>query len=253
MAVGIGTAVALQGVLGLVQTGVGIAKAKAATRPEYFLPSAVEEQMTEAQRMSYYGLPDEQKREFLDNISRSTAGSVRGFSDRRAGVGAIAGAAQGERDAYKSMLSADSAARMANIDRLQNIRSVYAQYEDKAFGLNELEPYMQEVEGAAALSGAGMQNIGGALNSLALGSIYGVMGDEKGGGTTSSANKNAVTDGINTVSPMTVSPLAPVSERVSSIEGSTLSNINEVSNRSFAPNEALLNALSMLGSNLGRP
>jgi hypothetical protein len=174
-------AVIAQGALGAIQTGVGIAKAKAATRPEYMLPTAIEEQMTDAQRMSYYGLPEEQKREFLDNIARSTAGQVRGLSDRRSGVGAVQAAAQGERDAYKSLLSADSAARMANIDRLQNVRSAYAQYEDKAFALNELEPYMQEVNAAAALQGAGLQNIGGALNTLALSDMYGVLGGEKKG------------------------------------------------------------------------
>jgi hypothetical protein len=143
--------------------------------------------MTDAQRMSYYGLPEEQKREFLDNIARSTAGQVRGLSDRRSGVGAVQAAAQGERDAYKSLLSADSAARMANIDRLQNVRSAYAQYEDKAFALNELEPYMQEVNAAAALQGAGLQNIGGALNTLALSDMYGVLGEGASGAAKSAA------------------------------------------------------------------
>lgn len=173
-------AVIVQSALGAIQTGVGLAKARAATRPEYVLPRAIEEQMTDAERMSYYGLPEAQKQEFLDNIGRSTAGAVRGASDRRGGLGAVATASQMEHDAYKGLLSADAAARMANFDRLQQMRSQYATYEDKAFELNELQPYMQEVMGAQALMGAGMQNIGGALNTLAMGSIYEVMGGQGG-------------------------------------------------------------------------
>jgi hypothetical protein len=214
-------AVIAQGALGAIQTGVGIAKAKAATRPEYMLPTAIEEQMTDAQRMSYYGLPEEQKREFLDNIARSTAGQVRGLSDRRSGVGAVQAAAQGERDAYKSLLSADSAARMANIDRLQNVRSAYAQYEDRAFALNELEPYMQEVNAAAALQGAGLQNIGGALNTLALSDMYGVLGGEK---------KGVVDDVVETmttpsVNPLSQTPLNNVSGQAASVTDLTMEQI----------------------------
>lgn len=179
MPVGITGAIVLQGALGAIQMGVGLAKARAATRPQYVLPTAIEEQMSEAQRLSYYGLPDEQKQEFLDNIARSTAGAVRGASDRRGGLGAVATAAQQEQDAFKGLLSADAQARLNNIQRLQEVRSLYAQYEDKEFTLNELEPYMQEVMAAGALQGAGMQNIGGALNTLAMGNIYGVLGGEK--------------------------------------------------------------------------
>lgn len=173
-------AVILQGTLGAIQTGVGIAKARATSRPEYILPRAIEEQMTDAERMSYYGLPEAQKQEFLNNIGRSTAGAVRGASDRRGGLGAVATASQMEQDAYSGLLSADAQARFANLDRLQQVRSEYAQFEDRAFELNELQPYMQEVMGAAALSGAGMQNIGGALNTLAMGSIYEVLGTNLG-------------------------------------------------------------------------
>lgn len=184
-------AVIVQGALGAIQLGVGLAKARAATRPEYILPSAIEEQMSEAQRMSYYGLPEAQKQEFLDNIGRSTAGAVRGASDRRGGLGAVATASQMEQDAYKGLLSADAAARMQNLNRLQDIRSNYAQYEDKAFSLNELEPYMQEVMASGALQGAGMQNIGGALNTLAMGSIYEVLGGQGGEGVTKGTTEGA--------------------------------------------------------------
>ena len=194
MPVGITGAIVLQGALGAIQMGVGLAKARAATRSQYVLPTAIEEQMSEAQRLSYYGLPDEQKQEFLDNIARSTAGAVRGASDRRGGLGAVATAAQQEQDAFKGLLSADAQARLNNIQRLQEVRSLYAQYEDKEFTLNELEPYMQEIAAAGALQGAGMQNIGGALNTLAMGSIYDVLGGEKAGAVDAAKGVQSATD-----------------------------------------------------------
>jgi hypothetical protein len=255
-------AVIVQGALGAIQTGVGLAKARAATRPEYILPTSIEEQMTDAERMSYYGLPEAQKQEFLDNIARSTSGAVRGASDRRGGLGAIATASQMEQDAYKGLLSADAAARMANFDRLQQMRSQYAAYEDKAFELNELQPYMQEIMGAQALTGAGMQNIGGALNTLALGSIYEVMGgqgvDKIGGGgdadTLTGLQSATGQDWQDMIQPQNQTPfgLQTGQGRASSITAQTLSSVREASNSSFRPDQNLLNVLSMLGTNLGR-
>lgn len=245
-------AVIAQGALGAIQTGVGIAKAKAATRPEYMLPTAIEEQMTEAERMSYYGLPEEQKREFLDNIARSTVGQVRGLSDRRSGVGAVQAAAQGERDAYKSLLSADSAARMANIDRLQNVRSAYAQFEDKRFALNELEPYMQEVNAAAALQGAGLQNIGGALNTLAMGQMYGVLGEGASGVAKSAAEIGGGVGAAATAATAALPQLDNPTLRAEQLTQGTLANIGQTANSSFAPNEDLLQTLQALfGANMG--
>lgn len=224
-------AVVLQGALGAIQMGVGLAKARAATRPQYVLPTAIEEQMSEAQRLSYYGLPDEQKQEFLDNIARSTAGAVRGASDRRGGLGAVATAAQQEQDAFKGLLSADAQARLNNIQRLQEVRSLYAQYEDKEFTLNELEPYMQEVMAAGALQGAGMQNIGGALNTLAMGSIYGVLGGEKaaaGATGVQSATTQAFQDMIQPDGSSTPFPTlgTPVSQRAAQISSNPFSGMS---------------------------
>lgn len=235
MPVGITGAVVLQGALGAIQMGVGLAKARAATRPQYVLPTAIEEQMSEAQRLSYYGLPDEQKQEFLDNIARSTAGAVRGASDRRGGLGAIATAAQQEQDAFKGLLSADAQARLNNIQRLQEVRSLYAQYEDKEFTLNELEPYMQEIAAAGALQGAGMQNIGGALNTLAMGSIYGVLGGEKASaGATDVAG--AVTDrgvSMEMAQPITPTAVPNPMPSVAGIQGNPLTSLFNFSTLGF--------------------
>lgn len=245
-------ATVVQGLLGATQLGIGIAKARAATRPEYMLPQAIEEQMTDAEKLSYYGLPSEQKQEFLDNIARSTAGAVRGISDRRGGLGAIATASQTGQDAYKGMLSADSAARLQNLDRLQQTRSNYAQYEDKMFSLNELEPYMQEVNAASALSGAGMQNIGGALNTLAMGGIYEVFGDNKSVGVLGDGSVETATP--TDVTPQMILPALDggASSRASVITDQTQQQVSQNANSSFN-NQQLMDILSQFRFNLGRP
>lgn len=246
-------AVVLQGALGAIQMGVGLAKARAATRPQYVLPTAIEEQMSEAQRLSYYGLPDEQKQEFLDNIARSTAGAVRGASDRRGGLGAIATAAQQEQDAFKGLLSADAQARLNNIQRLQETRSLYAQYEDKEFTLNELEPYMQEIAAAGALQGAGMQNIGGALNTLAMGSIYDVFGGEKAGavgGAVGGAVDGATATGVQSATTALPTLGLSAAERAAQITAQTQGQVSQTAQSSFNPMQ-MMNMLNTLGVNIG--
>ena len=119
--------------------------------------------MSQAERMQYYGLPDAQKKEYLQNIERAGAAQVSALSDRKAGIAAASTVAQQQRDSYMGLLSADTQQRLGNIQRLMDVRSNYAQYEDKEFMLNQLEPFQQEMAAAQQFQAAGMQNIFGAL------------------------------------------------------------------------------------------
>ena len=64
----IGTALAVQAGVGALQSFMGFQAARNATRPEYRIPDAIEANMSQAERMQYYGLPDAQKKEYLQNI-----------------------------------------------------------------------------------------------------------------------------------------------------------------------------------------
>lgn len=161
---------ALPLILAGVQAGIGAAQAisgykqkKNLTRPEYQIPEEIERNMTEAELMSYYGLPDAQKAEYMQNIQRSTQGALRGISDRRGGLGAVSVAQQTQQDAYMNLLSADVQQRMQNIQTAQNMRQTMANYRDKAFAINEMQPYEQSYAEAQSLVGAGMQNVMGGL------------------------------------------------------------------------------------------
>ena len=159
----IGTALAVQAGIGALQSFMGYQAARNATRPEYRIPDAIEANMSQAERMQYYGLPDAQKKEYLQNIERAGAAQLSALSDRKAGIAGGITVAQQQRDSYMGLLSADAQQRLANIQRLMDVRSNYAQFEDKQFMLNELEPFQQEMAAAQQFQAAGMQNIFGAL------------------------------------------------------------------------------------------
>lgn len=160
-----GGAALAQGIVGIAQYSKGVKDAKNLTRPEYHIPPEIEKNMTEADLMSYYGMPDAQKAEYQQNIQRTQQSAVRGIADRKGGLGTIVAAQQQTQDAYTKMLSMDVQQRMQNISRAQQMRATMAQYRDKAFQINEMDPYEQKYNEAQAMMGAGMQNIMGGLQT----------------------------------------------------------------------------------------
>lgn len=183
---------ALPLILAGVQAGIGAAQAisgykkkKNLTRPEYQIPEEIERNMTEAELMSYYGLPDAQKEQYMQNIQRSTQGALRGISDRKGGLGAVSVAQQTQQDAYMNLLSADVQQRMQNIQTAQDMRQTMANYRDKAFAINEMQPYEQDYAEAQSLIGAGMQNVVGGLTQAVnyqTAKEVGALGAATGGG-----------------------------------------------------------------------
>ena len=160
-----GGAALVQAGIGVAQYSKGVKDAKNLTRPEYHIPPEIEKNMTEADLMSYYGMPDAQKAEYQQNIQRTQQSAVRGITDRKGGLGTIVAAQQQTQDAYTRMLSMDVQQRMQNIGRAQQMRATMAQYRDKAFQINEMDPYEQKYDEAQAMMGAGMQNIMGGLQT----------------------------------------------------------------------------------------
>lgn len=154
-----------QAAIGIGQAVAGYSKLKNLTRPEYQIPSEIEQNMSEAELMSYYGMPDAQKQSYMQNIQRSGQQALSGTADRKGGLGMVSAIQQNQQDSYSNLLSADVQQRMQNIQNAQNMRSVMAGYKDKAFQMNEMEPYQQDYAEAQGLIGAGMQNVMGGLQS----------------------------------------------------------------------------------------
>lgn len=160
-------------VLGGIQTATGIAqyisgekKKRDAQRPEYSIPKEISDNLSQAQLQALQGLPEEQKQEYVNNIQRNQNFGLNAIGTRQGGLTGLASLTQNGNDAYNKLLSEDSQARMANMDKLTNARNNMAQYQDKSFELNKLLPFQQKTTEAQGLMGAGIQNAFGGLKGI---------------------------------------------------------------------------------------
>lgn len=163
-----------------IQAGTGIYQlirgnqlANSMERPNYSIPQDVLDNLTDAEIQALRGLPAEQRQQYLDNIMRSQQASLGAMGDRKAGLSGLAGVQQQSNDAYRNLLSMDAQARMDAEQRLQGVRTQVADAKDKEWQLNELNPYMETMQAAEAMRGAGLQNImGGAMAGTQMGLDY---------------------------------------------------------------------------------
>lgn len=181
-----------QTVFGIGQMIKGKKMARDNKRPTYEIPDEIKKNLSQAQMMAMEGLPEEQKNQYIQNLQRASNFALSGMSDRKGGLAGLGSLVQGQQDAYTGLLSADAQAKQQNQQALMQQRGVMADYKDKAFGLNKMEPYQQKVAESQALIGAGLQNIGGGLGSLAQGyqqrNLYNNLSEDEntpGGGLSS--------------------------------------------------------------------
>lgn len=175
--IGIG---ALSAIPATIQAGTGIYQlirgnqlANSMERPNYSIPQEVLDNLTDAEIQALRGLPAEQRQQYLDNVMRSQQASLGAMDDRKGGLAGLAGVQQQSTDAYRNLLSMDAQARMDAEQRLQGVRTQVADAKDKEWQLNELNPYMETMQAAEAMRGAGLQNImGGATAGAQMGLDY---------------------------------------------------------------------------------
>lgn len=185
------TAGAIQAISGAQQKKKGRAMealAKA-NKPQFRIPPEIAKNMSQAEMMSYHGLPDEQKQAFLDNQQRASQAALRSSGERRGGLGMISQIQSQQDRSSLGLLQQDVAARNANIDRAMQARGVMASYRDKRFE-HQYNEYAADLDYARAMIGAGMQNVSGGLSTAAQGaqsfagsfdSFQGKGGGGKGG------------------------------------------------------------------------
>lgn len=156
----------LQAGYGIYQNIQGSKAAKEAERnkPIYEIPKEVRQAMLSAQLKSRQGLSAEVKSEMLQQMDRSSASSLRQMNERRGGLGAISRIHQSEQDAMRQIGIMDVQQREQNLKNLQAMRMQMGTYRDKEFGIKQ-EDYIRQAQSAAAMKGAGIQNIAGGLMS----------------------------------------------------------------------------------------
>lgn len=184
MAVGLAissAAAALQGITGAVQVASANKKKKGLVRPVYETPEEIEKNKAIAEHEATYGLDANSKLLATQGADRAIAASLYGGQSRRAGTAGAAGIVQAGADAALNLASEDQRERARKMGVAMGARSESAAYKDKEFTYNKADPFAEKVAEVQALQGAGMQNIGGALNTAAMAGMY--TGDSAGSKT----------------------------------------------------------------------
>jgi hypothetical protein len=150
---------------GIFQAFKGGNKLKGLERPIYQIPDELRQNVGVAERMATQGIGGTQKQEYQQALDRSSQFSLRGLSDRRAGIGAVTGVQNQLNTGAQRLMSMDDQARLRNQQLAISARERLALAKDQAFQLNQLQPYMDKRSEGQALIGAGIQNIAGGLDS----------------------------------------------------------------------------------------
>tara|TARA_Y100001937_G_C7122004_1_gene333083 strand:+ start:62 stop:1108 length:1047 start_codon:yes stop_codon:yes gene_type:complete len=184
---------------------------EAGERPDYEIPLAAQQALGTAELRSLRGMPGAVKSQMLQEMDRSRMASLRQVSDRRGGLGAVTQLEQQQQDAIQRMGVMDIEARERNIAALQEQRGIMAGFQERKRA-DELLSFEQEMQSAAAMKGAGIQNIAGGITSAATMAIpqggmdsniftskkreaFNQMGGEAGTGQTFKQFKTAPTGG----------------------------------------------------------
>lgn len=146
---------------GVIGAGYGLYQSdqnKKNQRPKYTIPPEIYQNLTQAQQQALQGLPEAQKQEYIKNLERSEAYSLREAGNRKAGLTGLAALNQNSNDAMAHLTTLDAQARQQNIQNLYSMRNQLADYRGEEFQLNKLNPYYEERARQNAQQGATQQN-----------------------------------------------------------------------------------------------
>jgi hypothetical protein len=162
--VGIGSSI-LGGVLGAVQKAKGKRMLKHLQDPGYQIPDEFKTNVFEAEQAARKGLPSQEYNLASTNIQRGTQAGLRQLSRMSNPFAGIAGLQRGESDAFAKLDASNAAARRQNMLQAMGARREYAGQR-----LNQQQyaqqDYMNKVNQANALIGAGSQNTFGGLANI---------------------------------------------------------------------------------------
>jgi hypothetical protein len=179
---------------------------EAGEQPMYQIPQEILNNQKMAELAANEGLPSQQYNNAMKNIQRSQANALSGALDRRSALMALPKIQQQSNDAYSNLDASDAAARMQNQRALYGIGAQTAQYRDKEFQVNKMQPWERKFNYAQQLLGAGNQNMVGGIEKL-IGGGLGLIGSGGlsigGGGNTrkmkiGAVNKPTYYGGYNT-------------------------------------------------------
>lgn len=225
--VSVGSAVA-QGVTGMKQMRDARRAQENLVRPEFQIPPEIFENMSLAERRMYQGLPDAQKREFLNNLQNQSQQALSQATTRKAGLGLVSDLYAQEQSGINQLLMADVQAREQNIEKAMSARREVAQARMMEFE-HDFNLYTSDLDYARSQESAGMQNVFGALDTI--------------GATAASLGGQGIGVGENTLARLQNTNTAPGTQ--------TSESISPMIQRLLEENKKLREKITLQGNDLG--
>jgi hypothetical protein len=170
----------VKGVQGIFQGAKGNKLAKQNIRPTYEIPKEFQQNLAIAENMGRVGLPQQQYNQAQQNFQRNQAGALRQFG-RMGNPRGLAGIVRAGNDATLGLDVADANARMSNQRNAMGYRSQLGQQQLAKQQWDKFQNYGEKADAAAALQGAGRQNVMGGLSELSQIGQMAMMGGTFGG------------------------------------------------------------------------
>ena len=188
LAIGLGLQAAtgvVQGIQGISQVRKSRKEMDALEKPEFRIPEEIQDNLTDAELNRYYGLPEAQKREFLNNLEQSSLNALKSASDRRGGLQMVSNIQEQQNQSANQLMLQDIQANQMNVQRLMDARREMASMRMQKFQ-HEFSDYSSQLDYLRSQESAGIQNIFGGLDSIGAaatqaGTMQSLGGFEEGG------------------------------------------------------------------------
>lgn len=128
-------------------------------QPTYAIPNEILQNQKMAQQAANEGIPSQQYNNAMKNFRQTEADVLASARDRRSALMALPRIQQQTSANIGNLDAQDAAARQQNQRTLYGINSQVAGYRDKAFDINQMQPYQRDYGYAMGLLGAGNQNL----------------------------------------------------------------------------------------------
>ena len=138
----------------------------AGDQPLYNIPQEIFRNQKQAELNAQEGMPSQQYNNAMKNIQRSQTNALSGALDRRSALMALPRLQQQASDAYGNLDAKDAAMRTQNQQTLYNVGNTTAQYRDKEWNTNKMQPWQRKYNYGMQLLGAGNQNFTSGLEKL---------------------------------------------------------------------------------------
>lgn len=139
---------------------------EAGDQPLYNIPQEILRNQKQAELNAQEGMPSQQYNNAMKNIQRAQTNALSGSLDRRSALMALPRIQQQATDAYGNLDAQDANMRMKNQQTLYNIGNTTAQYRDKEWNTNKMQPWQRKYNYGMQLLGAGNQNFTSGLEKL---------------------------------------------------------------------------------------